>query len=44
LSGGGLLMPAIRVLVLLGVACVGLIYFIGLDWLKVWLFHRLDLR
>jgi hypothetical protein len=44
LSCGGLLMPAISAAVLLGVACVGLVYFTGLDWPKVWLFRRLDLR
>ena len=44
LSCGGLLMPAISAPVLLGVAGVGLVYFTGLDWPKVWLFRRLDLR
>jgi H+-transporting ATPase len=44
LSGGGLLMPAIGAPVLLGVAGFGLVYFTGLDWPKVWLFRRLNLR
>ena len=44
LSCGGLLMPAIGAPVLLGIAGVGLVYFTGLDWPKVWLFRRLDLR
>jgi H+-transporting ATPase len=41
---GGILMPAISLSLLLGIAAIGGIYFSCLDWLKVWLFHRLDLR
>ena len=41
---GGILMPAIRPSLLLGIAVIGGIYFSCLDWLKVWLFRRLDLR
>jgi len=44
LALGGILMPAIRPAVLLGVAGVGVAYFAGLDWIKVWLFARLNLR
>ncbi|HVV71043.1 MAG TPA: hypothetical protein VHI52_06005, partial [Verrucomicrobiae bacterium] len=40
----GVLMPAIRPILLLSVVGVGLIYFACLDWLKLWLFARLDLR
>ena len=41
---GGILMTPIRAEVLLCMAGVGLIYFAALDWLKVWLFVRMDLR
>ena len=41
---GGILMPAISPLLLLGVAAIGAIYLSCLDWLKVCLFRRLDLR
>lgn len=41
---GGLLMPPIPPSVLLGVASLGAVYFVGLDWVKVELFERLDLR
>ena len=41
---GGILMPAISPSLLLGIAAIGAIYFSCLDWLKVWLFRRLDLR
>ena len=44
LSWRGLLMRPISGPVLLGVAGVGLVYFTALDWVKVWLFRRLDLR
>jgi H+-transporting ATPase len=44
LALGGILMPAISSLLLLGVAGLGLIYFAALDWLKVWLFARWSLR
>lgn len=40
----GILMPALSVSSLLAVAGTGIIYFAGLDWVKVWLFERLDLR
>ena len=40
----GILMPAIRPLLLLSVVGVGLVYFSCLDWLKLWLFARLQLR
>jgi H+-transporting ATPase len=41
---GGILMPAIHPSLLLGMAALGGIYFTGLDWVKVWLFARLNLR
>lgn len=41
---GGILMSAISATFLLGVAGAGIIYFACLDWLKVWLFGRLNLR
>jgi H+-transporting ATPase len=44
LALGGILMPAIRPAVLLGVAVVGLAFYAGLDWFKVRLFARLSLR
>ena len=44
LALGGIFRPAIHATLLLGVAGLGLVYFAGLDWLKVWLFARLNLR
>jgi H+-transporting ATPase len=44
LALGGILMPAIHPSILLGVVAVGAVYFAGLDWVKVWLFARLNLR
>ncbi len=41
---GGILMPAIKASLLLGIVVIGGIYFCCLDWVKVWLFRRLDLR
>ncbi len=41
---GGILMPAISASLLLGVALTGILYFACLDWLKAWIFTRLDLR
>ena len=41
---GGILMPALSAALLLGVAGAGILYFACLDWLKVWLFGRLNLR
>jgi H+-transporting ATPase len=41
---GGILMPALSAASLLGVAAAGLVFFACLDWLKVWLFNRLNLR
>ncbi len=41
---GGILMPALSAAFLLGVAGAGIVYFAGLDWLKVWLFGHLNLR
>ena len=40
----GILMPPIHPSVLFGVAGVGVVYFVGLDWVKVRLFWRLNLR
>ncbi len=40
----GILMPAISPSLLLGIAAIGAIYFTCLDWVKVWLFQRLELR
>jgi H+-transporting ATPase len=40
----GILMPALTAWLLLAVAGTGLVWFAGLDWLKVWLFNRLNLR
>jgi hypothetical protein len=37
-------MPPVRPAVLLGVAGVGTAFYFGLDWMKVRLFARLDLR
>ncbi len=44
LALGGILMPAVGVSVLLGVAAAGAVCFAALDWVKVWLFARLALR
>ena len=41
---GGILMPALSERLLLAVAGTAILYFTGLDWLKVWLFRRLSLR
>ena len=40
----GILMPAIRPVLLLGMTALGLVYFACLDWVKVGLFARLNLR
>jgi hypothetical protein len=37
-------MSALRPSLLLALAGAGIIYFACLDWVKVWLFERLDLR
>ena len=37
-------MAAIGPVLLLGLFDAGLVCFAGFDWLKVWLFARLDLR
>jgi H+-transporting ATPase len=44
LAMGGILMPAIQPLILLAVVGVAAGYFVALDWVKVLLFKRLDLR
>ncbi len=44
LALGGILMPAIAPAVLFPVVLVGALYFAALDWVKVYLFVRLDLR
>lgn len=44
LAGGGILMPRLSIWLLLAVVGIGLLWFAVLDWLKVWLFCRLDLR
>jgi H+-transporting ATPase len=41
---GGILMPALCAALLLSVAGTAILYFGCLDWLKVWLFGRLNLR
>jgi H+-transporting ATPase len=41
---GGILMPAISPLLLLAIAATGVIHFSCLDWVKVWLFARLNPR
>jgi H+-transporting ATPase len=41
---GGILMPALSAGLLLSVAATAILYFACLDWLKVWLFGRLNLR
>ena len=40
----GILMPTLSGSLLVAVAGAGIIYFVCLDWVKVWLFDRLDLR
>ena len=40
----GILMPPLSAWLLLALAGVGLIWFTSLDWPKVWLFRRLNLR
>ena len=37
-------MPALSAALLLSVAATAILYFAYLDWLKVWLFARLNLR
>ncbi len=44
LAGAGVLMPAVGASLLLGVAAIGVAWFAALDWVKVWLFGRLDFR
>jgi H+-transporting ATPase len=44
LSQSGWLMPPIPPLLLAGVAVLAAVYFVALDWVKVWLFARLHLR
>ncbi len=44
LALGGVLMPALGASFLLSLAVAGIVYFTCLDWLKVWLFGRLNLR
>lgn len=44
LALGGIFMPAISSSILLGVVGVGVVYFFCLDWVKVRLFARLELR
>jgi H+-transporting ATPase len=44
LALGGILMAPVRPAVLLGVVGVGAAFYFGLDWMKVRLFARLDLR
>ena len=44
LALGGILMPALSASFFFGVAGAGIVYFAGLDWIKVWLFDRLNLR
>jgi len=44
LALGGILLPAISGWLLLGVAGAGTVCFAALDWVKVWLFQRLELR
>jgi hypothetical protein len=40
----GILMPAIHPTILVAVVVVVAVYFAGLDWVKVQLFARMDLR
>jgi hypothetical protein len=45
LTAGGIFMSPISVLLLATVAAVvAILYFSALDWLKIWLFRRLELR
>ena len=44
LTQSGWLMPTIHPLLLASVAICAATYFVALDWVKVWLFSRLDLR
>ena len=44
LALGGILMPALSASFFLAVAGAAIVYFSCLDWLKVWLFGRLNLR
>jgi H+-transporting ATPase len=44
LALGGILMPAVQLPILLAVVGAGAGYFAALDWVKVQLFRRLDLR
>jgi hypothetical protein len=44
LALGGIFMPAMSALILLGVVAVGTVYFFCFDWVKVRLFTRLELR
>ena len=44
LALGGILMPAISPSFLLAVVGTGIVYFVCLDWLKIWLFGQLNLR
>jgi H+-transporting ATPase len=44
LALGGIFMAALSPVLLLNVAAVTLLYFLALDWFKVWLFARLNLR
>jgi H+-transporting ATPase len=44
LALGGILMPALSPSLLFTVAGIGLVWFSCLDWLKVWLFNRANLR
>jgi H+-transporting ATPase len=44
LALGGILMPAVGGSLLLAVVVTGSVYFVSLDWVKVWLFAWLSLR
>jgi H+-transporting ATPase len=44
LALAGILMPPLSAWLLLAMAGTGLVWFASLDWLKVWLFRRLNLR
>lgn len=44
LTLGGIFMPAISPSVLLATVTAGVVYFVCLDWLKIWLFKWLTLR
>jgi H+-transporting ATPase len=41
---GGILMPPLGALLLTAMAGAAILYFVCLDWVKVWLFRRLNLR